>query len=128
MSHFESIQQIISTFHQAWQAGDLGPIETLLHEEVVFSSPDFGSEVKGKAACLQTFSTYFERAITRRFEAGEVSLHIWGNTAVAYAPFEVEYEVSGNNLEEEAVDLMVFQLDGEDWKLIYRGMANSEEL
>ena len=89
----QAIQQFIDRFNVSWTQNKLDEMALLLHERCIFVAPDLKSEISGRPACLQTFQEYFEVARTHVFEIRNISIQLWGDTAIARLEYIVEYEI-----------------------------------
>ncbi len=78
----QRIEIIINDFNKGWTQGEFESMTSLIHDKVIFVSPDLKTEIKGLNACLRTIKDYSAKAKTKTFEVRNKKIHIWNETAM----------------------------------------------
>ena len=116
----------IHDLNQAWLLGKWDELKTILHEDVVFETPGMLGRIRGREACLESFKTYREHAVTHSFEESHVQVHETAATAVVHFQFRIDYETKSGRFQETGRDLWVFTKENQQWQAIWRAQLKLE--
>ncbi len=110
----------INEINNAWLTSDFEDFEKYFNEDVVVMFPGLVGSCKGKEQCIDSYKEFSLNANIKDFKAGEPEIDVWGNTAVATCHYSIDYETEGKRYEEDGAEILVFNLDNEDWKIVWR--------
>jgi uncharacterized protein (TIGR02246 family) len=123
MSDIQTLKQAIHDLNQAWWKEDFDKLASYFHPEVVFTSPDFKAEIKGRDACLQTYKEYTEQAQTHGLDIMDERIQLQGDVAVVSYHYVIDFETAEKRYQESGRDIMVFKKEDNQWLVIWRGMV-----
>ena len=115
-----AVRSVLANLTRAWRTGHTQDIGVLLHPEVVFVRPGFAGRAEGRAACIATYEEFLRAAIVLRYEEGEPSVDLFGETAVASLHWEMAWEIGGRRSEEAGHDVYVLVLEKGKWLVAWR--------
>lgn len=121
----KTIQTMVKTINKAWIKGRGAELDSYLHEDMVMIMPGFSAEVNGKAACIDSYVEFARNADVLRYEEVDVSIQTWGDTAVVYYDFEIEYAMAGERFAETGQDVMIFTYEMGSWKVVWRTLLGN---
>ena len=122
------IEEFIIAFNDSWTNGALDQLNTLLHKECIFVTPEWKDELKGREKCLQSIKEYIDNANTRSFEVTETRIHKWEATAVVHLEYLVEYEMNSQTYKEKGREIWTLILQNDTWLMVWRAMVKNEEV
>ncbi len=120
MSVRQEIERLIGEINRAWLQGRPEDLAELFHEDMIIVKPEFAGRVEGRAACVASYRHFLDSTAVSHFEAGEVAVDSWGETAVASYRFEIAYIKAGPLHREAARDLFVFARREGRWWAVWR--------
>lgn len=125
MSESESmpIRAVLTALTAAWRLGRTQDIAALLHPSVVFVRPGFAERAEGRAACVATYNEFLAAALVLRYEEGEPTVDVFGDTAVAALRWEMAWEIGGQRSEESGHDLYVLLRTEGRWLIAWRTLV-----
>lgn len=124
----EDIENFIENFNDAWTLGKVEQIIPLIHNRVIFLSPDFKTEIKGKENCLQSLKNYINMASTKIFDVVDKKINIWNQTAIVNLDYYVEYEMNNQNYKEKGTEFWTLINENDGWQLIWRALVMNEKI
>ena len=101
---------------------------SLLHDQVIFVSPDLKTEIRGLNACLQTIKDYSAKAKTKTFEVRNKKIHIWDETVMITLDYYVEYEMKNQSYKENGTEFWTLNKQNGNWKLVWRALVKNEKI
>lgn len=123
-----TITELIDNLNESWLFQQFNELEGLLHDDVVFVKPDFSEMLCGIEACVDSYRQFMDDASVNRFFADKINICFWEDTANAYYDFEIEYEIENRVTHEKGIDVFTLKKEGENWKVIWRSVANLKVL
>jgi uncharacterized protein (TIGR02246 family) len=118
----ETIQRVIRQINDAWTSGNPDEVAGSFHPSMVMVHPGDAPRVVGRDACVKSYVDYCENAETRRFDAEESQVDLYGDTAVTTTTFEIDYAIGSDVYSEKGQDILVFQKHDGAWLVIWRTM------
>lgn len=115
---------LVQKINTAWHSGHTGELAPYFHDEVVFNSPDFKHQIKGKENCVRTYTDFMSTSEVLFYNESNPKVHTSGDTAVVTYDFEMKYEQNNQTHHERGTDILVFNRDPDGWKVIWRGLSN----
>jgi hypothetical protein len=123
MNTTQQILNIVQAFNQSWMAGEFDRLGQYLHPNVVFAHTAAADRVRGQENCLAAFSDLFTHARTQAYDVRNEKVEVWGKTAVASYEFVLNYRMADRDFQKTGRDILVFNLDRGDWKVVYRTVS-----
>jgi ketosteroid isomerase-like protein len=117
----------IRQFNQAWQAGRLDELASMLHSEIVMAPPGFAGRAHGREAILAGFRDYCEHATTLEFHEHDLQADVIGDVAIVTFRYDMVYERAGERTRASGRDLWVLQKHSGTWLGVWRTMSDMEE-
>jgi len=124
----QRIETFINDFNKSWTQGEFESMTSLLHDKVIFVSPDLKTEIRGLNACLQTIKDYSANAKTKTFEVRNKKIHIWDETAMITLGYYVEYEMKNQSYKENGTEFWTLNKQNGNWKLVWRALVKNEKI
>lgn len=124
----QRITDIIDEINEAWLFQDFDKIASHLHEEVVLVQRDYQDAIVGKEAYIDVYQGFTEQASVNRYRADKVHIYCQDEIANAHYQFRIEYETSEEVVQEKGIDLFTFRKQENEWKVIWRAVANVKVL
>jgi hypothetical protein len=123
MNTTQQILSIVQAFNQSWMAGEFDRLGQYLHPNVVFANMAAADRVRGQENCLAAFSDLRTHTRTQAYDVRNEKVEVWGKTAVASYEFIMNYQMAGRDFQKTGRDILVFNLDQGDWKVVYRTVS-----
>lgn len=117
----QSLQSFIDRFNQAWQDKAFEEVSGTMDPQVVFVTPS-GKEIKGKDACTATFQEFMTYTQLQSFKSEPADIHQWASTATIRYVYRIQYKVEDELFDESGIDLWVLELQGSEWKIVWRAL------
>lgn len=121
------IQARLGALNAAWLEGHPERLAEFFHPEIVMAAPGFEGRLEGVEAGVESYAAFVRGAEVRAFDTENLSIDVWGSTAVASYRFTITYEKDGETRQDEGWDLFVFAHDGEDWQAVWRTIVPAAE-
>ena len=121
------IRLLIDRINDAWLKGPPEQIpaamEDCFHNQMVIrGGPDFQLMAGGKAACIQSYTDFLRQASVRACTLSEPQIDVSGDTAVAICPWDMTYELNGQEYRESGHDMFILsRVDGK-WTAVWRAL------
>jgi len=122
----QSLSELMLLINDCWLHAHFEDLEAIFHSDIVFKSPDFTQQLKGKTACIGSYQDFMEKAAIDSFETEAAQIDIFGQTAVVSMNFSMRYIISAKHFHKKGTDTFVFVKEAENWKAVWRGMTNLE--
>jgi ketosteroid isomerase-like protein len=65
--------------------------------------------------------------LVKELQASEPIIDLFGNVAVANAPWEIRYKMNDQDYHESGRDLLVLTREGGDWRVAWRAVLSSPQ-
>jgi hypothetical protein len=114
------VRSVLAKLTGAWRTGSTHEIGPLLHPSVVFVRPGFAGRAEGQTACIATYDEFLKVALVLRYEESEVTVDVFGDTAVASLRWEMAWEIGGQRSEEAGYDVYVLVAVQGKWLVAWR--------
>lgn len=88
--------------------------------------PDFQQRVQGRDACVASYVDFCSQAAISGLTLGEISVDVFGDTAVASYGYEISYELGGERFNDKGRDIFVFVRGNDGWQSVWRTMIISQ--
>lgn len=111
---------MVTAINDAWLTGRFDDLGAHFDDDIVMVTPDGAARVTGRADGVQTFVEFAERVTVERFEAFEVDVDAWDDTAIAAYDFDILYEMGGQRFDESGRDVWVFRRSVDGWRARWR--------
>src|SRR5579863_8753649 len=109
------IQAILGRITAAWREGRVDELCQYFHPDVIVRGPGFELVARGRDACVNSYADFIRQAVVREFNAGEPSVDVMGQAAVAICPWEIAYEMQGQSYRESGHDVFILTLANGAW-------------
>ncbi len=124
--HQSEIRGVLSRLTAAWTEERFDELEDILHQSVVFVQPGFAGRGEGRRACVDSYREFMASAKVVDYAERDVTVDVWGGTAVATYLFEMTWEKDGKSHRERGRDLLVFIREEGSWQVVWRTMIPFE--
>ena len=125
-AHQSEIRGVLSRLTAAWSEERFDELEDILHQSVVFVQPGFAGRVEGRTNCVDTYRKFMSSAKVLDYTERDVTIDVWGSTAVATYVYDMAWEAEGKSRRERGRDLFVFIREESRWQLVWRTMIPIE--
>lgn len=119
----EQIRRVVEGINQAWARGRPEEMAPYLDDDVVLVQPGFQERAEGRAAALASYRELVEQAATHDYGASDVSIRVWGDTAVATYRYAIDYERDGALYHDTGYDIVVLHHKGGRWRVVWRTLS-----
>jgi len=124
MKDDDKISLIIEKINYAWLNKEFHLLEDLLHESVIFLSPDFKESLDGKKACIRSYRDFMDKARKIKFIPEKIAVFFLNETAVATCPFKIGFEIQDQMNFESGTEILIFEKTRNRWLLRWRVICN----
>ena len=128
MDNRQQILNFIHVFNDHWIHARVDEISPLLHSHVVFTGPDFKTQIKGKSACLKTLREYVSIGYTHQFETLNILIDTWKNLSICIIEYHIDYEIKGKRYKEKGTEQWTIMEKDEKHVLVSRTILKTEVL
>ncbi|MEK6321765.1 MAG: nuclear transport factor 2 family protein [Acidobacteriota bacterium] len=122
----EEVWQLIQQLNDAWAKGRPEELASFFREDIVMVHPDFTQRTEGRDACVASYVDFCSQAAITGLTLGEISVDVFGDTAVATYAYEISYELGGERFDDKGRDIFVFSRDKNRWQAVWRTMIISQ--
>jgi len=119
----QSVRALIERLNDAWLAGRYDELEPLFHPAVVVVGSGFAGRVEGRAACIQSYCDFGAAARVEAFEPGDLTIEVWGATALVQYPFAIGYVLGETRYDEKGRELLVLVQEAGEWQVAWRTLV-----
>ena len=126
-SEVASAAAVMRQINQAWQAGQLDQLASMLHGEIVMAPPGFDGRAQGRDAILAGFRDYCENATTLEFREHDLQTDVIGDVAIVTFRSNMVYERAGARSRAGGRNLWVFEKHSATWLAVWRTIFDMEE-
>lgn len=122
----EELKQLMDAINAAWFEQQYDQFVRLFHQDIVFNSPDFSRQIKGREACVQSYRDFMRLATIDFFQTQSPQIDLAETTAVVKVPFEMHYNINEKNFREKGMDIFVCTVSQDRWVAVWRYMVQTE--
>ncbi len=122
----EEIVRIVRAINAAWVHGDAGEMADYLDERMVIVQPGFEQRLVGRQACVESYRAFASQAAIGRYDEGEVTVEVRGDTAIASYRYVIEYEIDGETYHDVGHDVFVLMGGDGGWRAVWRTLIPQE--
>lgn len=115
-----AIRDLLAAINAAWLERRFEDFDTFFADDIVLVAPDFSARLVGRAASVETFREFMERAAVTSFVEDDLSVTISGDTAVADFAWEMTWTDGETPHSQRGRDLFVFSRQGGTWRAVWR--------
>jgi len=119
------ILDVVRKFNDGWINKQFDAIRELMHDDVVFISPNFQSAIHGRQACIDTLQEYTSMASTNAFEVNDEQVYQWNDIATVTFQYLIEYELNAQVFLEKGIEIWQLQSLDNIWMLVCRSLAKT---
>lgn len=124
----EYLEQLMKAINEAWLQQQFDRFDLYFHEEIVFNSPDFSRQIKGRDACVQSYRDFMRIATIDFFKTQSPHIDLTGATAVIKVPFEMHFQLNGKQFREKGTDIFVCSYSQNSWRAVWRCMVQLDNV
>lgn len=114
------VEQLVRNMNVAWQESRFDGLYPMFHEQVVAVPPGGAHRVVGREPMIDGFRQFVAHSGVHDFKLLDISVDVFGATAIATLLFQIKYEQKGQVLDEKGTDIMVFAHEGGRWQVVWR--------
>lgn len=114
---------IVQTMNHNWLSGEFDHLNRHLHPNVVFVNTEGAVRVKGRQAYVDAFRNFVQHVHTQNYTFQDEKVELWDKTAVASYEFAMSYRLAGRDFQKKGREVVVFNRDGDDWRVVYRTLS-----
>ena len=116
----DEVARIVKKINQAWRNLRFDELGDYFHERMVIVPPEFAGRAEGRETCVQSYRDFVQQAKVLASSESQPAIDLSGDTAVAVCPFDITYELNGQQYTESGRDLFVFARTDGRWQAIWR--------
>ena len=116
----DAVAAVIARINEAWSKGSPEDTSKLWHEDAVIVAPGMQEVARGRASCVQNYVDFLEQATVSDFGTSELSVEVWGDTAVATYSGRITYEREGRAFDERGHEAFVLTRGTDGWQAAWR--------
>jgi hypothetical protein len=116
------VAEVLRVINKAWVEGRPDDVEEWVRDDIVMAFPGFEGRSEGGESFVEGYREFLSQASILAFRELDVSIDVWGETAVASYRFEIEYEMAGESHRDSGHDVFVFTREPEGWRAVWRTM------
>ena len=122
----DEVVDAVRRINDAWLEGRPEDVTQDLDEDVVFVAPGFARRAEGRDAAVQSYRDFLASATIGQFTESDLSVDVWGDTAVASHRYEIEWTAKGKQHRDRGHDLFVFRRAAGTWRAAFRLQTEEE--
>lgn len=123
-----NLRALVKRLNAAWVNRRFDELTTYFHPDVVVVPPDISTRVLGRDACVASYRDFMSSATVHAFEDAPAQIDVTGGTAVAVAPYEIDYEIPSGRWRGTGKDVLVLGKDETGWRVVWRLVLPGEEV
>jgi len=93
------------------------------HPEAVIVAPGFRKRAQGRDECMQSYKDFVAATKVTDYQESDMTVDIWGDTAVASYHYEIAWEVKGQPYRDSGRDVFVLRREGGKWLVVWRTLV-----
>ncbi|MBL7682068.1 MAG: nuclear transport factor 2 family protein [Flavipsychrobacter sp.] len=114
--------------NECWYNGQLHALDGIFDDNVIFNSPDFKHQIVGKENCIQTYIDFLSNSKILLYNESKPIVQMFGSTSIVTYDFEMKYEQNTKTYHETGTDILIYQMQENSWKVIWRALSNLNTL
>jgi ketosteroid isomerase-like protein len=114
------VQEAVRQINALWLAGRVARLADHVIENVVIVAPDFDARVQGARALVDSFQTFVRNAKVHSFRESELTVDVFGESAMATYRFDMSYDFGGVTYDETGREFWMFVRVDKRWRLAWR--------
>lgn len=114
------IESLIDRLNDAWLNDKTENLDMFFHRQVVLVQPGSSKKITGREQVVESYLEFIEEADVSDFKITNMSIDVFGTTAVAYYTFRIHYRVDTTNFDESGTEILVLHRHNEHWEIIWR--------
>lgn len=118
-THVKEIERLVEHLIEAWFNDNLEDMERYFHPQVVMIEPG-NRRITGVEEMIESYRVFMEDAEVSDFKMTEMSVDLFGTTAVAFFTYRVHYRVDSTKFDESNAEILVLRKDGDSWQIVWR--------
>jgi len=115
---------LMQKINRCWYEGRPAKLADFFHDEIVFNTPDFRHQVRGREPCIRSYAGFMDSSRILLYKENNPVVQVFRNTAIVAYDFEMKYEQNNVTYHETGTDIFVFEQEKEQWKAVWRVMSN----
>jgi ketosteroid isomerase-like protein len=124
------VYDVLSNISEAWQLRQYDKLASHFDPDMTIVSPGFERRVQGRAACVDSYREFMDRATIERYEEAVPVVDVWGDTAVATYRWEMAWTAEGTADDEAGHDIVVLRRSSRDgveaWRVVWRAVTSEK--
>jgi uncharacterized protein (TIGR02246 family) len=117
------IRDVLRTINDAWRRGRAEDLGEYFHPDAVIVAPGFHKRAEGRSQCVQSYKDFVASTQVTDYREGDVTVDIWGETAVASYDYEIAWDVKGQPYRDSGRDVFVLRREGGKWLVVWRTLV-----
>jgi uncharacterized protein (TIGR02246 family) len=118
-----TIRDVLRTINDAWRRGRVEELGEYFHPEAVIVAPGFRKRAQGRDECMQSYKDFVAATKVTDYQESDMTVDIWGDTAVASYHYEIAWEVKGQPYRDSGRDVFVLRREGGKWLVVWRTLV-----
>jgi hypothetical protein len=118
----EDIRMLLGKISAAWRQGRMEELGEYFHDDMVIRGPELQAMGRGRDVCVGSYKDFISQATVQELKEGDAEIDVWGNSAVAWYPWEMRYQMGGHSYHESGRDLFVFVREEGKWLAAWRAV------
>lgn len=115
---------LMQKINRCWYEGRPLELSDFFHDDIVFNSPDFLHQDKGREQCIRSYADFMDSSRILLYKEHNPGVQMFRHTAIVTYDFEMKYEQNNVIYHETGTDIFVFEQEKEQWKAVWRVMGN----
>jgi hypothetical protein len=124
----KQIQNIIDIFSENMISKKSDKLNLILHNDVIFFSPDYANIFKGKNECINSINEYHKIADTFEFKIENSIIFEWNNTANIKLDYYIEYQIEDRIYKEKGTEFWTLAKEKDNCMLTSRVLLKIEKV
>jgi hypothetical protein len=124
------IRKTLQIITKAWLNNQLEILNDYFDDRMIIISKKLNDKTTGRDACILDYKHFVESADIQNYNQSDPLIEFWGNTAVAFYSFDINYKVNSNKFCVKGEDTYVFNREDENantWKAVCRTLTILEK-
>lgn len=119
-THVKEIERLVEHLNEDWFNDNLKNVERYFHPNVVMIEPGTNRRISGVEEMIESYRVFMEDAEVSDFKIKEMSVDLFGSTAVAFYTYRVHYHVDNTKFDESNAEILVLRRDEDSWQIVWR--------
>lgn len=119
-SHIKEIERVIEHLFENWMNKQFVKLEQYFHHHIVMIEPGTANRLTGAEEIIENYRGFIEDAEIHDYSITELSVDLFGETAVVYLTYRIKYRVEQTKYDESNTDILVFRKHNRHWQIVWR--------